>query len=73
MSYHNKWKIKNRIACKEEHYPVAEAKFATIEEYIMDLVKHNAKESLIRYGLNRLYTEAHNIGFDKGFRLGMGG
>ena len=63
MSYHNKWKVKHRIAA--EDYPMSEARFISIADYILHLHKTEASEEVMVEALDRYYTEAFNKGFDK--------
>jgi len=63
MSYHNKWKIKHRIAAGG--YSVSEARFISIADYILHLHKTEASEEMMVEALDRYYTEAFNKGFDK--------
>ena len=66
MSFHNKWKIKQRIACPEDGYPAGEARFDSIEDYLIYLIFHYRRGNLIKIALQRFYTEAYNKGFDSG-------
>jgi hypothetical protein len=70
VSFHSSWKIAHRIACEEFGYPISEARYATIDEYIMALVR-DLKPGQLRYvktALERLYTEAFNNGYDEAMK-----
>lgn len=77
MSYHNKWKIEHRIACPEAGYHATEARFASIEEYILYLFRlphfhpDMVSEDELKEALNRFRTEEFNAGYDRAVEMDL--